>query len=824
MSDALKLYINQTLEHMAENTGIGRVVYAQYKHLPTCGVELVTDQHTADLTLAHAADAGVSELDIFQCHGMYWTGDPGSGEYNTYHHDINAKLMSAARRARHVFVPSQWVAMPFRRDMRLGHDDLTVIGHGLDVDAWEPAFKHGGYALHGKSRESDVCTSRWAALLAARGVDVVSTFAPRDLRTIPETMTVIGEQKDPAQMKAYIQQAGVYLATTKETFGIQTLEAMACGVPVLGFSHGGTKDIIEHQKTGYLVQPGDSDGLLTGYHWLMERRDEIAANCLEAVKAYDWPLVMARYAEALHGVLERKRQERRGVSVVIPCYNYAQYVTEAIDSCLMQDEPPDEIIIVDDGSTDDSLATINTFTAPFLGLPESPAIHIIRQENQGVAAARNAGIDFARNEYILCLDADDMLDRRATSAMHQAMLKHRGLGVAYTGLGVLRDGKMMYNQGWPPVFDWHKQGGLPLADGVAPPAGNVIPIASMFRKTMWRRIGGFQQVHAPGEDGAFWTEGLSIGFEAERVTEEPLFHYRLHKDSASRTKHYKRIDQWMPWMRDHDYPMAAPARVVPNIRSYEHPLVTVVVAIQEVVDFHTLNATFHSILGQTLREWECLVLNTSDFRAYHEDVDLFVSQRYPFAALSGAIYPSFIHAPLLLTLRAGEYIAPTALEEGVLAWIETGDLGGFKMGCKHCGPQGEGTLAIKARGLQPSERTNQEPEGVNVSGLVRMKYIGSTPNAMPAKSPYTRQTYKASTANPYINVMPQDVDWLLSFGRPAQYERVYRADEQRGPVVAPPEVIEPLSPGAVLRELKPGRKPKGGGMVPDNLLNENVPE
>lgn len=86
------------------------------------------------------------------------------------------------------------------------------------------------------------------------------------------------------------------------------------------------------------------------------------------------------------------------VSVVMPAYNSARYIAEAIDSALQQDYPAQEIIIVDDGSTDDTVNIVARYGGK---------VQLLTQKNQGSAAARNLGIRHARGKYIAFLDADD---------------------------------------------------------------------------------------------------------------------------------------------------------------------------------------------------------------------------------------------------------------------------------------------------------------------------------------------------------------------------------------------------------------------------------
>src|SRR5215472_8988709 len=87
------------------------------------------------------------------------------------------------------------------------------------------------------------------------------------------------------------------------------------------------------------------------------------------------------------------------VSIVITTYNHAQFLAEAIESTLAQAPLPDEVIVVDDGSTDDPGAVVARY----------PNIKLIRHPNQGLAAARNTGWRAARGRYVVFLDADDRL-------------------------------------------------------------------------------------------------------------------------------------------------------------------------------------------------------------------------------------------------------------------------------------------------------------------------------------------------------------------------------------------------------------------------------
>lgn len=103
-------------------------------------------------------------------------------------------------------------------------------------------------------------------------------------------------------------------------------------------------------------------------------------------------------------------------SVIIPSYNHAHYVCEAIDSVLDQTFSDFEIIVVDDGSTDHTRQAVQAY--------EHPAIHYIYQDNKGLPGARNTGIRHARGQWIALLDADDLWHRERLAHIAEHIRRH----------------------------------------------------------------------------------------------------------------------------------------------------------------------------------------------------------------------------------------------------------------------------------------------------------------------------------------------------------------------------------------------------------------
>ncbi len=113
------------------------------------------------------------------------------------------------------------------------------------------------------------------------------------------------------------------------------------------------------------------------------------------------------------------------VSVIIPNYNYACYLPQAIDSVLAQTYAPVEIIVVDDGSRDDSLAVLKSYGA---------RLRWVTQPNQGVAAARNHGARLSQGSYLAFLDADDYWLPAKLERQLERFLQNPELGLVYCGV------------------------------------------------------------------------------------------------------------------------------------------------------------------------------------------------------------------------------------------------------------------------------------------------------------------------------------------------------------------------------------------------------
>lgn len=202
------------------------------------------------------------------------------------------------------------------------------------------------------------------------------------------------------------------------------------------------------------------------------------------------------------------------VSVIIPTYNYAQFVTEAIDSVLSQTRLPHEVIIVDDGSTDDTRARVARY---------GDRVRYIFQENRGLSAARNAGLAAATGDALALLDSDDAFHPRKLE--FQVAYLEANPTVGLVGTRTFSDASLRW-----PKLDTPLASTLPLEAHVIRTL--FCPSSALFRRTLQENIGDFDRAVSGSADRDYWIRAAAASRVA--VLQSPLTFYRLHAGSMNR--------------------------------------------------------------------------------------------------------------------------------------------------------------------------------------------------------------------------------------------------------------------------------------------------
>ncbi len=207
------------------------------------------------------------------------------------------------------------------------------------------------------------------------------------------------------------------------------------------------------------------------------------------------------------------------VSVIIPCYNYAAFLPDAVGSVRAQSFTGWELLIVDDGSTDGTCAVAQSLRA-------SVPLRLIRQSNAGPAAARNTGARHAHAPLLLFLDADDMLPPDALRLMVAALRAHPDAAFVSGAMQVFGSDALY----WP---------GLPVDLATLMLDNTVLP-AALVQKDIWSAAGGFDEALRLGEDWDFWLRVVAAGGRG-LVLRETLLYYRRHGPSLMS---HARQDGW----------------------------------------------------------------------------------------------------------------------------------------------------------------------------------------------------------------------------------------------------------------------------------------
>lgn len=652
----IKVMMKPHVTELAGESGINRVVENYFRFLPDFGVELVEPNATTyDLIAAHAGITG-GDVTVAHTHGIYFTNDYPALDWE---YRVNARVIEACRHAKVITCPSAWVAETFQRDMRL---NPVVIPHGIVWEEWQHKEENKGYILWNKNRTGlDVCDNSLLDVLMKRfpDIDFVSTLLtpqtkdivnspmwPKNFRILPH-----GGKTPHKEMMGIVQRAGVYLSLAKETWGIGIVESMASGVPVLGWNWGGNTQLVQTGVNGYLAEPYNIDDLCEGLNYCLKHRQILGANGRELAKQWTWQKACSAVAEVYRLAMV---EQPATVSVVIPVYNKSEeQIKRAIESAINQSKRPDSVVVVDDGSTDNggaSLRAVESIRA------NGGDIKYIRQNNQGVAIARNNGINETSSKYVCCTDADDWLASTFLEVCVKELEADRTLGIAYTGLRAFNSDGSNTVSAWPGKFDPDKQ--LTYAK-----KQNQVPTACVFRREAWERVGGYKSRYCPygagSEDAALWSAICSIGYNAKKVTDEALFNYSASGGQVHGNREYQEID-WLemyPSASDGLHPFASvatPKKYSHAVSQYDQPVISVIIPVGPGHETEVANA-LDSLEMQHFRKWEAIVVWDSDV-----DIPEALFKAYPYVVFAdtGSFYSEYENdngkkGKLLLQKRVG---------------------------------------------------------------------------------------------------------------------------------------------------------------------------
>ena len=194
------------------------------------------------------------------------------------------------------------------------------------------------------------------------------------------------------------------------------------------------------------------------------------------------------------------------ISVIIPVYNRPAMIAAALHSVLEQSLKPDEILVVDDGSTDETAARVDAF---------SPRVRRIHQTNQGVAAARNHGLREAAGDLMVFLDSDDLLASDALAILSEALADDPICDLVYGCMVLFRDEETTGVEGTgTPVF---------------------LPGTFLCRSRVFQQLGGLNLQLGAGEWIDWYSRAQAAGVVMKPVM-DVILHRRIHPGNMTRQR------------------------------------------------------------------------------------------------------------------------------------------------------------------------------------------------------------------------------------------------------------------------------------------------
>ena len=201
------------------------------------------------------------------------------------------------------------------------------------------------------------------------------------------------------------------------------------------------------------------------------------------------------------------------ITVIVVNYNYGRYLAECVDSVIAQTYPNMEIIVVDDGSTDNSLNILQSYNGK---------VFVLHQENKGVSAARNAGVLASNGEWVAFLDSDDTWQPEKLQRQ-SSCIEDSAVGMVFCAVEYMDDSGRHLGYTRPQL------GSDVLAQLVTFTSPTIAPSSAVVRRECLRDLGGFDEDLSTAADLDMWTR-IAAKYKICAIT-TPLVRYRRHSQS-----------------------------------------------------------------------------------------------------------------------------------------------------------------------------------------------------------------------------------------------------------------------------------------------------
>jgi len=405
---------------------------------------------------------------------------------------------------------------------------------------------------------------------------------------------LLGELEQTEIAKILNDSSFLILPSDTGAFCHAAIEAQSCGCLPIAKSTFPISEIIEDEVNGFLLTemlPNNIADTIISAIQNSEKTAQMRLNALRSAHKYDWDITASEIFKELHQVGTGKPL----VSVIVPCYNYGGYLEQSVESIVAQTFDDWEIIIVNDGSTDNTIEISNKLIAKH----KTQRIRLINLINRGrPSIVRNIGIAASFGDFVMCLDADDFIAPNYIEECINVFHNNPDISIVYSDQYHVASGKNVYQ----PSIDFSAE---------LLKEKNLLPTAAMFRRKVWTETGGYCEDLFAYEDWNFWITAAAKGFIGKRV-EKPLYYYRIHEGSLS--SEAEKNDEMLKFkiiLNNPDFygekRCNAAFDYFKKRNDQSRPIVSVIIPCYNQANF--LAEAVESIARQSFRELEIIIVN-----------------------------------------------------------------------------------------------------------------------------------------------------------------------------------------------------------------------
>ncbi|GFO68498.1 hypothetical protein GMLC_20770 [Geomonas limicola] len=450
--------------------------------------------------------------------------------------------------------PSRWLAELARKSALLSRFESRVIANGIPSDVFHPGARRdevrASYGIPQGAKvvlfgAESLLTERKGfgyllhAIKGMRSEGIVFAFFGKLPKEVEQQLNLplvnVGFLEDEAALAAVYAMADLFvIPSVEDNLPNTVVEAMLCGVPVVGFDIGGIPDMVEHQKTGYLVRPRDVAGLVQGIQWCLFHPDAVglSAHCRKRalekyrleVQAQNYtalyrellaaPAELAAHATATaqqtpepaapaapQGAAPAHPAELPGekpsylVSAIVSCYASERFLRgklEDLEAQTIADRL--EIIVIDSGSPENEAAIVAEFQGRYQNIR-----YLRTERRETVYQAWNRGLRMATGEFVCNANTDDRLRPDAYQVLVQALREHPECVLAYPNHQVTRRENLRFGEQEPDGLQtWSSCDRFSLLELCC------IGPFPLWRRSLHEEIGYFDERYQSAADFEFW--------------------------------------------------------------------------------------------------------------------------------------------------------------------------------------------------------------------------------------------------------------------------------------------------------------------------------